>query len=104
MRNTPKNAAKWKRRLIWPLISTMCLCLIPCSGCSSAAKPKTLVFCPPAILLDDLKIPSRQGIKTVGDMARLILSDERAMRQKNADLQALREYRANLLKEAARDD
>lgn len=30
-------------------------------------------------------------------MARLILADEEAMRMKNADMQALREYRTKLL-------
>lgn len=33
-------------------------------------------------------------------MARLILEDEEAMRMKNADLKALREYRAKLLENA----
>lgn len=85
------------------MILAALLFLMMSSGCSSTApKPKTLVFCPPAILLDDVKIPSRQEMKTVGDMARLILADEQAMKNKNADMQALREYRAGLLMEAAK--
>jgi hypothetical protein len=55
-------------------------------------------FLPPAILLDECKIPSRDGIKTVGDMVRVIKADEEAMLLVNANLFALREYRAGLLK------
>lgn len=54
-------------------------------------------FLPPAILLDDVKLPSRNGIKTVGDMVKVLLADEEAIRLKNADMQALREYGASLL-------
>lgn len=50
------------------------------------------VFAPPPALLCDIRIPDRAAIKTVGDMARIILADRAAMENKNADLAALREY------------
>lgn len=70
------------------------MCLCSCAG----KEPQTrhIVFNPPQELLQDVEIPSRDNLKTVGDMARLILADEQAMRMKNADLQALREYRDKL--------
>lgn len=58
---------------------------------------RTIKFLPPPALLDDVKLPSRDGIKTVGDMVKVLLADEEAIRLKNADMQALREYRASLL-------
>lgn len=67
------------------------------TGCAKAPPARPIVFSPPAILLDDVKIPPRDQMKTVGDMARIIVEDEQAMRLKNADMQALREYRASLL-------
>ena len=59
---------------------------------------ETVYFLPPVILLDDCKIPSRDGINTVGDMVRIIKADEEAMLLVNANLYALREYRAGLLR------
>lgn len=43
-------------------------------------------------LLNDIVLPSRTGIRTVGDMAQIILDDEKAIRMKNADLAALRTF------------
>lgn len=60
---------------------------------------KTLVFMPPAILLNDIKLPQRDNIKTAGDLARIILADEEAIRMKNIELKALREYRQHILQE-----
>lgn len=57
----------------------------------------TAMFLPPAMLLDDCKLPSRNGVKTVGDMAKIIIADEAAINEHNANMQALREYRAKLL-------
>ena len=59
---------------------------------------ETIKFLPSPILLDDIKLPSRASIKTVGDMTRVLIEDEEAIKLKNADLQSLREYRSNLLK------
>lgn len=47
---------------------------------------------PPTELLADIEIPDRSGIATNGDMVRIILRDEEAMRLKNADLAAFRSY------------
>lgn len=55
------------------------------------------MFLPPAMLLDDIKLPDRDGAKTVGDLVRLLIADEAEIEKKNADLQALRDYRAKLL-------
>lgn len=51
-------------------------------------------------LLDDIELPPRDGAKTVGDLVRIVIADEAAINLKNADLQALREYRASLLRNA----
>lgn len=40
----------------------------------------------------DMEIPDRAAIETVGDMAVIILEDEKIMRLKNADLAALRKW------------
>ncbi len=56
------------------------------------------MFLPPAILLDDCKLPSRDGVKTVGDMVRVLKADEEAINAHNASMQALREYRVSLLR------
>lgn len=42
--------------------------------------------------MDPISLPDRSGISTVGDMARVIVEDERAIRLKNADLEALRQW------------
>lgn len=47
---------------------------------------------PPTELLADIEIPDRSGIRTNGDLVRVILADEEAMRMKNADLAAYRHY------------
>lgn len=53
--------------------------------------------------MSEIEMPARDSMKTNGDMARVILADEEAIRAKNADLRALREYRARLLKGEASD-
>ena len=63
--------------------------------------PPAATFLPPAALLDDIKLPPRDGAKTVGDLVRIVIADEAAINLKNADLQALREYRAGLLRQQA---
>lgn len=45
---------------------------------------------PPAELLADITIPDRGRAATVGDMAILLLEDEKVMRLKNAELKVLR--------------
>lgn len=74
-----------------------CLCLMIC-GCVSSGipKPQVVKFMPPQILMEDIKIPDRTKVSTVGDMAILIIEDEKVMRLKNADLAALREYVSSL--------
>ena len=47
---------------------------------------------PPSELMADMEIPDRAAIETVGDMAVIILEDEKIMRLKNADLAALRKW------------
>jgi len=61
------------------------------------------VFAPPAILLDDCRLPSRDGAKTVGDLVQIIVADETAINEHNANMQILREYRASLLKMGRQD-
>ena len=94
-KQTAKNGhckTPWRMKLLGAtlLFPTMFLC-----ACGAKAPPqRAIVFAPPEILLEDIQIPSRDRLKTVADMAELILADEEAMRMKNADLKALREYRA----------
>ena len=63
-----------------------------------------MTFLPPAALLDDITLPPRDGAKTVGDLVRIVIADEAAVRLKNADLQALRDYRASLLQQGTEDE
>lgn len=56
-----------------------------------------MAFVPPATLLDDCPLPPRGGAKTVGDLVKLIMADEAAINEHNANMQVLREYRAGLL-------
>lgn len=42
------------------------------------------------VLLEDIEIPDRSRMATNGDLVRLLLLDEEAMRLKNADLAAVR--------------
>lgn len=49
-----------------------------------------------------IELPPRKNLRTNGDLIRLLLADEEAIALKNADLQALREYRARLLPEGAK--
>lgn len=60
-----------------------------------------MAFLPPAALLDDITLPPRDGAKTVGDLVRIVIADEAAINLKNADLKALRDYRAGLLSQGA---
>ena len=60
-----------------------------------------MTFLPPVALLDDIQLPPRDGAKTVGDLVRIVIADEAAINLKNADLKALRDYRANLLRQRA---
>lgn len=55
------------------------------------------MFLPPAILLDDIRIPELAGNK-IGDLAMAYTNLVQTCKMKNADLLALREYRVNLLK------
>lgn len=55
------------------------------------------MFLPPAELMEPIELPSRHNLRTVGDMVRVLLADEEAIALKNADLEALREYRGKLL-------
>ena len=61
----------------------------------------SVAFLPPAALLDDITLPPRDGAKTVGDLVRIVIADEAAINLKNADLKALRDYRASLLRQRA---
>lgn len=63
-----------------------------------------MAFLPPATLLDDIKLPPRDGATTVGDLVRIVMADEAAINLKNADLQALREYRAVVLRESSQGE
>lgn len=47
--------------------------------------------------MEPIELPSRHNLRTVGDMVRVLLADEEAIALKNADLEALREYRGKLL-------
>lgn len=76
------------------ILLTVLLCL-SISGC--ACNGKTVKWVPPEEALQDIAIPDRARIRTTGDMARTILEDEKMMRLKNADLEALRKYRQSLL-------
>lgn len=57
-----------------------------------------ITYTPPIELLEDIEIPDRSNMKTVGDMIRIILADDEAMQAKNADLKALRKYTETLQK------
>lgn len=86
--STKGNAASpkaWPRIRIWLALASLLPCLTFCAG----AKPRPI---PPAELLAPIQIPDRAAVKTVGDLARLALADERAMALKNNDLAALRQW------------
>ena len=72
--------------------------MIYVSGCSTTKKKiETVYFLPPETLLMDCAVPSRDGVKTVGDMVRIIKLDEEAIALCNANLTALRNYRKGLI-------
>lgn len=75
-------------------------CLMTLSGCSGTAQPtaEPVRFLPPVMLLDDCPLPPRDGAKTVGDLVRIVIADENAIKAHNVNMQALREYRAKMLK------
>lgn len=54
---------------------------------------------PPAELLCDIEIPDRSQAQTAGDLVRIVILDETAMKMKNADLAVLRNWRAGCLGE-----
>lgn len=83
-----------------PILALFC-CLTILPACSARTEPpaQTRTFLPPAALLDDIELPRRDGAKTVGDLVRIVIADEAAINLKNADLLALREYRASLLQQ-----
>lgn len=85
-----RECAKLKGRSAKILLTAMVLCLMTCA-CSGSQTPKQALL-PPAALLGDIEIPDRSQIVTNGDMVRVILLDEEAMRLKNADLAAFRKY------------
>ena len=60
---------------------------------------RNVTFLPPAALLDDIELPPRDGARTVGDLVRIVIADEAAINIKTADLKALRDYRASLLRQ-----
>lgn len=39
-----------------------------------------------------IELPDRSKVKTAGDLVRIVIEDERAIKLKNADLEALRKY------------
>jgi len=49
------------------------------------------------MLLDDCPLPPRDGAQTVGDLVRIVIADEAAIKAHNVNMKALREYRANML-------
>ena len=69
-----------------------CLCLMTCGCACNGKKAEAVKWLPPENLLADIRVPDRGKIRTVGDMALIILEDEKEMRLKNADLEALRKY------------
>lgn len=48
--------------------------------------------------MNDIEMPDRTKMKTVGDMVRIILADEQVIQEKNADLKALRNYTESVIK------
>ena len=60
------------------------------SGCAQC--PVQAQFLPTNELLQDCNLPSRDGMKTVGDMVRIIKADEYAIKLHNVNMHALRTY------------
>ena len=82
------------RRLFMPLAyGAISSFLILSAGCSRAPKEVAIAL-PPAALLEPIAIPDRSQAKTQGDLVRLLIEDEKSMERKNADLDALRRWRA----------
>lgn len=97
MNNIRKISAK--RKNCFPAILISIALSFP-TICGCASKENQILPempLPPAILLEDARLPGRDGAKTAGDLVRLILADEAAIRAKNADLRALREWRQNII-------
>ena len=67
-----------------------------CCACSARTARPVVQFTPPEELLMDTEVPSRDGAATVGDLVRLLVRDEAAIRQCNADKLGLREYTARV--------
>ena len=88
----PDGRKTWKGRYPWMLPALM-FAFLNLSACASARRPEmTQPLLPPLALLNPIELPDRSRIETVGDMARVILEDEKVIASKNADLKALREY------------
>ncbi len=76
-----------------PLVYGLILiCLILCAGCSKDVR--TEIALPPVSLMEPITIPDRTQAKTQGDLVRLLIEDEATMERKNADLAAIRRWRA----------
>lgn len=59
------------------------------AACSNKVAPSSCQL--PGPLLADIILPDRATLNTVGDMARIILEDEKVIRMKNSDLAAVRQ-------------
>ena len=71
-------------------------CLSLCCACSAKTPQQAVRFTPPETLLMDTEVPSRDGASTVGDLVRLLVRAEAAIRQCHADKLGLREYTARV--------
>ena len=81
-----------KRLFMLPVFGLIVICLLLCGGCSKDVR--TEIALPPAALLEPIIIPDRTQAKTQGDLVRLLIEDEATMERKNADLEALRQWRS----------
>ena len=81
-----------KRLSMLPVFGLILICLILCAGCSK--ETRTEIALPPASLMEPISIPDRTQAKTQGDLVRLLIEDENVMERKNADLAAIRRWRA----------
>lgn len=93
MKEQKKDCVKPRKNLVIILVFAIWIFLMT-SGCSgkNPTLPQKALFNPPMELMNDIEIPDRSKMKTVGDMVRVILADEQVIQEKNADLKALRNY------------
>lgn len=96
MKPLTKDRPSLNKRLPIVLILLSLLFLMICA-CSSKKPVSETCPLPPEELLAPIKLPSREKLQTVGDMARIIMADETVILLKNADLQALREWRTKIV-------